>query len=124
MRTRTIDGMAVLIPDGKLVAGEEIDRLEVVLKRLSSKGVYDVIIDCSSVRRIDGVGLGVLISGYSNFVRRGGRFMLACVNKKLENAFTITKLALVFDVYPTVDEAITALSKPQPKSIPSERSPK
>lgn len=123
MRITTIGVIPVLMPQGKLVAGEEADRLEAELKRLANEGVRDVVIDCSHVRSDKGIGLGVLISGHSNFVRRGGRFMLTCVSKKIENIFATTKLSLVFDVYPTVELAVAALTKSAPQPTHPERSP-
>jgi anti-anti-sigma factor len=53
--------------------------------------------------------LGVIISAHSNFVRRGDKMVLASVDRRIENIFVITKLHLIFDIYPTVDQAVAAL---------------
>ncbi len=124
MRITTIGDIPVLTPQGKLDSGEDVDRLEVELRQLANEGARAVIIDCSHVRSVNSVGLGVLISGHSNFVRRGGGFALACVNKVIENIFTTTKLSLVFEVYPTVELAVAALTKSAPQPTHPERSPK
>jgi anti-anti-sigma regulatory factor len=44
-------------------------------------------------------------------VRRGGQMKLAAVDKKIENIFVITKLSLVFDVYPTEEQAIASFAE-------------
>jgi hypothetical protein len=55
--------------------------------------------------------LGVLISAHSSYVRRGGQMKLAAVDHRIQNIFVITKLSMVFDVYPTEELAIASFAE-------------
>jgi anti-anti-sigma regulatory factor len=44
-------------------------------------------------------------------VRRGGQMKLCSVDKRIENIFVITKLSLVFDVYPNEEQAIASFAE-------------
>jgi anti-anti-sigma regulatory factor len=56
----------------------------------------------------------VLISAHSNYVRRQGHMKLCSVDKRIENIFVITKLSLVFDVFPTEQQAIASFTESKP----------
>ena len=53
----------------------------------------------------------MLISAHSNYVRRGGQMKLCSVDKRIENIFVITKLSLVFDVYPSEEQALASFAE-------------
>jgi anti-anti-sigma regulatory factor len=44
-------------------------------------------------------------------VKRGGQMKLCSVDKRIENIFVITKLSLVFDVYPNEEQAIASFAE-------------
>jgi anti-anti-sigma regulatory factor len=56
----------------------------------------------------------VLISAHSSYVRRSGQMKLCAVDKRIENIFVITKLSLVFDVFPTEQQAIASFAESKP----------
>ena len=111
MKQRQVESVVVLAPRGYLTGGEETDDLERNIKELSESGNKHLLINLSETQHLNSTALGVLISAHSNYVRRGGHMKLCSVDKRIENIFVITKLSLVFDVYPTEEQAIASFAE-------------
>jgi anti-anti-sigma factor len=117
VKTTALDhGIVVIAPQGHLSANDETDALERELKQAFDQGTKRIVIDCSEVKQVNSVAFGVLISAHSHAVRVGGQFALANINRRIEGNLVITKLVLVFDVYLTVEQAVAALTQPQPEA--------
>lgn len=101
-----VKGIVVLGPKGNFVGGDETDELRDTIKKYSELGNKKLIIDLGDVLYLNSTALGVLISAHANYSKREGKIKLCQLNKNLENLFVITKLALIFDSYPTEVEAI------------------
>ena len=99
-------GIVVLEPKGNFVCGDETDDLRDSIKEYSELGNKNLIIDLGDVLYLNSTALGVLISAHANYSKRDGKIKLCQLSKNLENLFVITKLALIFDSYPTQEEAI------------------
>lgn len=99
-------GIIIIAPKGNFVGGEETDELRDAIKKCSDAGNIKLIIDLGDVLYLNSTALGVLISAHANYSKRNGKIKLCQLNKNLENLFVITKLALIFDSYPTQEEAI------------------
>ncbi|MBU1298828.1 MAG: STAS domain-containing protein [Bacteroidetes bacterium] len=108
MKTRTINDGAVGIIEVKssLINEEEIALLKDAVSDFIEQGIKRVIIDLSKVNLINSIGIGALISAYTNFSRNGGEILLSGVNKSIKNIFIITKLSTVFEIYDKTEEAI------------------
>ncbi len=102
--------IAVIAPKGNFVGGDETDELRDTIKKLSDEGNKNLVIDLGEVLYLNSTALGVLISAHANYSKREGKIKLCQLNKNLENLFVITKLALIFDSYPSQDEAIKSFS--------------
>ncbi len=111
MRTREVGNIAILTPKGYLTGGDETEELEQAIKALIEKGNKNLVINLAETQHLNSTALGVLISAHSNYVRRGGQMKLCSVDKRIENIFVITKLSLVFDVYPNEEQAIASFAE-------------
>ncbi|MCE9627904.1 MAG: STAS domain-containing protein [Candidatus Eisenbacteria bacterium] len=100
----------VIAPKGNFVGGDETDELRDTIKKISDEGNKKLVIDLGEVLYLNSTALGVLISAHANYSKREGKIKLCQLNKNLENLFVITKLALIFDSYPSQEEAITSFS--------------
>lgn len=103
-------GIIILKPKGNYVGGDETDELRDSIKEFSDLGNKKLIIDLGDVLYLNSTALGVLISAHANYSKRDGKIKLCQLNKNLENLFVITKLALIFDSYPTEEEAIKSFN--------------
>ena len=108
MKSRQVGSIVILTPKGYLTGGEETEELERAIKKHGEEGNKHLVINLSETQHLNSTALGVLISAHSSYVRRGGQMKLAAVDKRIENIFVITKLSLVFDVYPTEEQAIAS----------------
>jgi anti-anti-sigma regulatory factor len=50
------------------------------------------------------------VSAHASYKRRGWQIKLCRINKSINNVFVITKLALVFDVHDTRDQAVASFT--------------
>ena len=111
MKQRQVGNIVILSPKGYLTGGDETEELEQGIKALGEGGNKNLVINLSETQHLNSTALGVLISAHSNYVRRGGQMKLCSVDKRIENIFVITKLSLVFDVYPSEEQAIASFAE-------------
>ena len=111
MKQRQMGSIVILAPKGYLTGGDETEELEQTIKNLAEGGNKALVVNLSETQHLNSTALGVLISAHSNYVRRSGQMKLCSVDKKIENIFVITKLSLVFDVYPTEEQAIASFAE-------------
>jgi anti-sigma B factor antagonist len=114
MKQRQVETIVILTPRGYLTGGDETDELERKIRELSESGNKHLIVNLSETQHLNSTALGVLISAHSNYVRRGGQMKLCSVDKRIENIFVITKLSLVFDVFPNEEQAIASFAESRP----------
>jgi anti-sigma B factor antagonist len=111
MDTRTVDGVAVVSCSGRIVFGEEANSLRDTLKKLLATS-KQVVLNLSGVSYIDSGGLGTMVGVYSSARAAGADIKLTGLGQRLRDVLAITKLATVFEVYDTEQQAIAAF-KPQ-----------
>jgi len=111
LKSRQVGAITILTPKGYLTGGEETEEVEKAIKKLGEDGNKHLVINLSETQHLNSTALGVLISAHSNYVRRGGQMKLCSVDKRIENIFVITKLSLVFDVYPKEEQAIASFAE-------------
>ena len=109
-----METVAILTPKGYLSGGDETDELERAIKTLADGGNKHLVINLSETQHLNSTALGVLISAHSSYVRRAGQMKLCAVDKRIENIFVITKLSLVFDVFPTEQQAVASFTESKP----------
>ncbi|MDQ5841014.1 MAG: STAS domain-containing protein [Chloroflexota bacterium] len=91
--------------------GGEIDvyTAPVLRERLDehiSEGRHQLVVDLEGVTFMDSTALGVLV-GRLKLVRvKGGTLRLTCSSERILKVFSITGLDKVFQIFPSVDEAL------------------
>lgn len=93
--------------------GGEIDvatapRLREQLITLVNDKKYRIVVSLEGVDFIDSTGLGVLISGLKRARTHDGAFALVCTEPRILKVFEITGLLKVFDVHPSIDDAVAS----------------
>lgn len=93
--------------------GGEIDvyTAPVLRERLDehiTEGRDNLVVDLEDVSFMDSTGLGVLV-GRLKLVRiTNGSLRLVCSSERILKVFSITGLDKVFQIYPSVDDAVAA----------------
>ena len=68
-----------------------------------------VVLDMSAVEFIPSLSLGALVKLLMDFKEKGRRFILAGVQPPIRGALAVTRLDKVFEMYNTVDEALSRI---------------
>jgi anti-sigma B factor antagonist len=77
------------------------------VKGLVASGAHKIVIDLGKINLMNSCfGLGVLAACWGYMNRENGKLVLANPSQKVKRILEITKLNQVFDIFPTVDEAI------------------
>ena len=96
--------------DGKLVGGSEVNELHRVVKDCLDKKTNKIILDLRNVTWMGSVGIGILICCLSGVRHAGGDLRLSGVNEKVKRLLEITKLEKIFEVHPSIDQAVKSFN--------------
>lgn len=109
MKSQKIGDILVITLEGVINVQSSLD-LEVQLNLLfNEKSAKKVILDFSNVQHISSSGLRVIVSFYKRVVSNDGKFAITCLNNNIKKIFKIVELDTVFDIYDSVDEALSKI---------------
>lgn len=114
---RVGENFAVLRPERPLLGDKETDEFSEIVKQLNDAATSHMIVDLGVIDWMSSPGLGALMDAHQRFAKRGAHLLLARVDKRIHNLLIITKLAMVFDSYPSVDAALAACAN-LPVTVP------
>lgn len=107
---RTVNGVAVVDCDGRLVFGEESASLRDAVRSLLLIN-KEIVLNLGGVSYIDSGGLGTLVALYTTAQNSGGAIRLASLTKRVGDLLQVTKLVTVFEVHETVEQAVNSFKK-------------
>jgi anti-sigma B factor antagonist len=107
---RQVGGIAVVSCQGRIMFGEEANALRDFLKQTLTE-TRRMVLNLSGVTYIDSGGLGTLVGGYSSARAAGAEIKLTGLGPRLHDVLQITKLATVFQVLDSEEEALAALDR-------------
>jgi anti-sigma B factor antagonist len=94
------------------VAGEiDIYTAPVMRERLDeliSAGRHHLVVDLGGVTFMASTGLGVLVGRLKLVRAANGTMRLVCSSERILSVFSITGLNKVFEIFPSVDDALAA----------------
>lgn len=99
------DTVVIQLNEERLDAHNSGD-LKTEIQQLFEKGNLALLIDMKSVRFIDSSGLGALVSGFKNATTAHGTLKLSSLQPQVKSMFELTRLHRVFEIFPTVPEAL------------------
>jgi len=76
------------------------------LIEIIDSGKPSVVLDLSGLQFIDSTGLGALVAALNHANTTGAKFRLVCNADRLLKVFRITGLDEVFEIHPTVEQAL------------------
>jgi anti-sigma B factor antagonist len=110
MEKRRVDAVSVVSCHGRIMFGDEANALRDFLKQTLSE-TPRMVLNLAGVTYIDSGGLGTLVGVYSSARATGAEIKLTGLGQRLRDVLSITKLATVFEVFDTEQEALTALNR-------------
>lgn len=111
MTDRTVDGVAVVAIDGRIVLGEESNALREKVKTLLTGGQKKIVLNMTNVSYIDSSGLGALVASHTSARAQGASLRLANLGSKFQEILQVTKLVTVFEVFPSEAAAVGSFAK-------------
>ena len=105
---REKDGVIVLDLSGSLVLGAEDSLLRDHFRLLIAAGRTTITLNLQQVSMIDSTGLGTLVYAHLTLRKAGGRLTLFHLNPSHLKLFLLTKLATVFELFATEDDAVNS----------------
>lgn len=102
------DYVVVLEVEG-VVDAEHCAQLKKAIQKARTDGAQHFVLDLSKVGFIDSTGLGILISLMRQQRERDCELRLTGLQEEVRAIFEITRLFRVFDIAPSVREAVDAL---------------
>lgn len=109
VKVEKLGDVAVVAPEGNFFGGKETDELDKTIKSLQGDENKKMVLDLGRVNHLNSMAIGLLVGAHTNYQKRGGRIVLANVDRRISNVFVVTKLSLVFEVANTREEALAAL---------------
>jgi anti-sigma B factor antagonist len=110
LSTRTVDGIAVIDCDGRIIFGEESASLRDAVKNLLTMN-NRLVLNLGGINYIDSGGLGTLVALYATAKNAGGSIRLASLTQRVGDLLQVTKLLTVFEVFGSVEEAVNSFRK-------------
>ena len=107
---RTVNGVAVVDCDGRLVFGEESASLRDAVRSLLLMN-KEIVLNLGGVSYIDSGGLGTLVSLFTSARAAGGDIKLANLTQRVGDLLQITKLLTVFETFDGEGKAVEAFQK-------------
>jgi len=72
-------------------------------------GMKALLVDLSAVRYMDSSGIATLVECMQNCMKAGARLRLCELSPSVRDVFELARLASVFEIFATVNDAITGL---------------
>jgi len=81
------------------------------LQRVIDAGTRKLVIECSQLSHVSSIGIASLIRLYKRVVEGGGQVRLVGVQGPFARLLEITRLNQVFQIHPTLDDALRAFAE-------------
>ena len=107
LEIRSSDDAIVVYCKGRIIYRKEVAALSCTLAEVLPQ-TRQLVLEMSEVESMDGAGLGELLSALSSAQARGCRMKLAAPSKRVRELLDMTRLASVFEVHDTVEDAVLA----------------
>jgi anti-anti-sigma factor len=111
IQSYTKDGIVVLEPEGRIIPGKDVGELDERLYSLLESGQKKVIIDLHKTAWFGSSGITLLLHYNCKFREIGGHLKLANLTKNIQKIIAITKLAIEFEIYDTLEVALNSFEK-------------
>jgi anti-sigma B factor antagonist len=110
LETRAIDDVTVLYCRGRFTYRDEATAFSQKIAELLPRA-REVVIDLSELEVIDSAGLGELVVVHMWIRASGCSLKLAGANPRIRQLLELTNLLSVFDIHPTLDDAVRSFQQ-------------
>ena len=111
IKQNQVGDVMVLSLSGKIMGGPDHENFQGEIKELIAGGQVDVLLNMSKVSWVNSTGLGILVSAFHTLKKNGGQLKICSVSDRIDNILNVTQLKLVFETFPTCDEALASFAQ-------------
>ncbi|MBU0507305.1 STAS domain-containing protein [bacterium] len=105
--TATLEGdVKIIILNGKILSSQDTADMHIQVRTALEQNIKKVVLDLSGLDWTGSTGLGALVAVQGRLRNVDGHLKLAGVNPTVGELLKLNKLNLVFEMYPTVAEAV------------------
>lgn len=105
---RHLDRHVLLNVEGVIRLGESARFFSETLERVLEEERGDVLVDFSKINHIDSTGIGELVGYLGRFKDRARKLILINPSDRIRKLLEVARLAELFPIHETVDDAIAA----------------
>jgi anti-sigma B factor antagonist len=110
LETRTINDVTVLSCRGRFTYRDEAAAFSEQIAELLPRA-RQIVVDLSGLEAFDSAGLGELVVVHMWIRASGCSLKLAGANARIRQLFELTNLLSVFEVHPTLDDALLSFRR-------------
>ena len=111
IKRREVDGITILDLSGEMYGGPDNMKLVEIVTELIQDKKLDLVLNLGKVKWISSTGLGIMVSARSRYAKEGGVIKLMSPNDRVLGILQVTRLNLIFDVFPTEQEALESFKR-------------
>jgi len=104
------DGVTVLRLQGRLVLGDESQRLSQQIEQLMSQQTAKILVNIESVTFIDSCGVGELIASFTKVRKSGGTLKVSSPRDQVLEVLQVVRFPVVVEVHATEQEALASFA--------------
>jgi anti-anti-sigma factor len=104
--------VTVLEMKGSIHCGPECARLEREVDGMIAAQQTRVIFDMAGVTHADSAAIGSIVRCFTKLKSAGGALRIAAANSMVEHSLKLTKVDMLIEMSPTVDQAAKGFSAP------------
>ena len=108
LEIRWLDDVAVVACKGRIVFRKEAAALSDAVAELLPQ-TRQLVLELSQVEAVDGAGLGELLAMLPRAQASGCAMKLVGLSKRVREVLELTRVASVFEIHPSVEEALLAV---------------
>ncbi len=112
MKVKIRENRGVVIFDlkGRIIGPDGAKLRKLIVEQVPADVAPKLILNLFNVTKMDGGGLGAMVSGRNIVAHKGGRIGIINVGRQIRNLLVMTKLMTVFDHFDSESQAIASLN--------------
>lgn len=103
--------VGILELPGGFVDPREIVKMRDGVRRALTEGTDKLVVDLGHATNVNSMMVGAMVEMYTSFTNVGGFILFAAPSPNIEVLLHTLRLDQVFEIVPTVDEALARLSE-------------